>query len=108
MANPIRTALVGFLLVVCFVSTILAQAQATTGVIEGSVVDPSGGALPGATVSLKNTATGFEQVLTTDPQGRFRGLLLPLGPYRVTVSLAGSPRLSRKGLGLRVARTYRP
>src|SRR6266542_1012351 len=105
MANPIRTALVGFLLVVCFVSTILAQAQATTGVIEGSVVDPSGGALPGATVSLKNTATGFEQVLTTDPQGRFRGLLLPLGPYRVTVSLAGFAKLVREGLRLEVGQT---
>ena len=69
------------------------------------MVDTSGGALPGATVSVKNTATGFEQVLTTDPQGRFRALLLPLGPYRVTVSLTGFTTLVREGLRLEVGQT---
>ena len=62
-------ALVGFLLVALFVSTVQAQSQATTGVIEGSVLDPTGAALPGASVSLKNTATNLEQILTTDHSG---------------------------------------
>ena len=66
-----------------------AQSQATTGVIEGTVVDESGAAVPGASVVLKNTATNFERQVTTDKDGRFRGLLLPLGPYKVTVSLKG-------------------
>ncbi len=86
-------------------SHLLAQSEATTGVIEGSVVDPSGAALPGATVSLKNTATNFEQTLTTNRQGRFRGLLLPLGPYRVTVSLQGFATLVREGIKLEVGQT---
>jgi hypothetical protein len=87
------------------VSRLAAQSQATTGVIEGAVVDPSGGALPGATVVLRNTATGYEETLTTDRQGRFRGLLLPLGPYRVTVSLPGFATLIREGLTLEVGQT---
>ena len=38
---------------------------------------------------MKNAATNFERQVDHRPDGRFRGLLLPLGPYRVTVSLAG-------------------
>ena len=86
-------------------SRLLAQSQATTGVIEGTVLDQSGGALPGATVNLKNTATNFEQNFTTDQSGRFRALLLPLGPYRVTVTLSGFATLIREGVTLEVGAT---
>ena len=68
-------------------SVLLAQSQATTGVIEGTVADQSGGVLPGVTVTLRNTATNHEQVQLTDVAGRFRGVLLPLGPYEVRASL---------------------
>ena len=66
-----------------------AQSQATTGVIEGTVLDESGAPVPAATVTLRNTATNFERAVTTDTDGRFRGLLLPLGPYRVSVEPGG-------------------
>ena len=105
MAKCVRTALVGLLLVTFFVSTIQAQSEATTGVIEGSVLDPSGGALPGATVAVRNTATNFEQTATTDRQGRFRVLQLPLGPYRVTATLSGFATLVRDGITLAVGQT---
>jgi len=82
-----------------------AQSQATTGVIEGTVVDQSDAVLPGASVSLKNTATNFEQNHTTDGNGRFRGLLLPLGPYRVTVSLPAFTTLVREGITLSVGQS---
>ena len=39
----------------------LAQSQATTGVIEGTVSDTSGAPVPGATVLVQNTATNFER-----------------------------------------------
>ena len=89
----------------CLVPGVLAQSQATTGVIEGTVVDESGGVLPGAAVSIKNTGTNFEKVLTSGSDGRFRGVLLPLGPYRVTVTLAGFSTLVREGLNLAVGQT---
>jgi outer membrane receptor for ferrienterochelin and colicin len=83
-----------------------AQSQATTGVIEGAVADETGGVLPGATVTLRNTATNYEQVVvTTGPDGRFRALLLPLGPYRITVELEGFARLVREGIDLAVGQT---
>jgi Carboxypeptidase regulatory-like domain/TonB-dependent Receptor Plug Domain len=101
-----RTGLVGlFLLLAALPGVVLAQSQATTGVIEGTVSDAAGAPLPGAAVALRNTATNFEKTTTTGPEGRFRGLALPLGPYRVTVSLAGFTTLAREGLDLGVGQT---
>jgi hypothetical protein len=82
-----------------------AQSQATTGVIEGTVFDESGAVVAGASVALKNTATNFERVVVTDVDGRFRGLLLPLGPYRVSASLTGFATLVREGIDLSVGQT---
>ena len=92
-------------LALMFPAAALAQSQATTGVIEGTVVDESGAAIPGAAVSLRNTATNFERTAESNADGRFRGLLLPLGPYRVTVSKAGFGTLVREGLELQVGQT---
>ena len=99
-----RIALLGLLLA-SLAFTVQAQSQATTGVIEGTVTDASGGALPGAAVLIRNTGTNFEQTLTTDRQGRFRALQLPLGSYRVTVTLQGFTTLVRDGLTLQVGQT---
>lgn len=82
-----------------------AQSQATTGVIEGVVQDETGGVLPGVTVTLTNTGTNFQKVLITDARGRFRGLLMPLGPYRVTAELEGFTTLVREGIQLTVGAT---
>ena len=82
-----------------------AQSQATTGVIEGTVADASGAVLPGVTVTLRNTATNYEQTLITDSAGRFRGVLLPLGPYEVTATLEGFAKSVQKGLDLAVGQT---
>src|SRR6185369_448060 len=82
-----------------------AQSQATTGVIEGSVLDESAAAVPGASVTIKNVGTNFERSVLTDAEGRFRGLLLPLGPYRVTASLAGFTTAVREGINLSVGQT---
>jgi hypothetical protein len=105
MSKPVRAVLAALFLTFSIISTVWAQSQATTGVIEGTVVDPNGASLPGATVVVRNTATNFEQTLTTDRQGRFRALALPLGPYRVTVSVAGFTTLVRAGLTLEVGQT---
>jgi hypothetical protein len=83
----------------------VAQSQATTGVIEGTVSDPSGAPIAGATVIVKNTATNLERTLATDADGRFRALLLPLGPYKVTVSLTGFATLVREGIVLTVGQS---
>src|SRR5215469_5721736 len=86
-------------------SLVFAQSQANTGTIEGVVNDPSGRAVPGAMVTLTNTGTNFTRNVQTDEDGRFRGLLLPLGPYKVTVKAANFGTLVREGLDLAIGQT---
>ena len=92
-------------LVLVVPASLFAQSQATTGVIEGTVVDASGASLPGVTITVKNTATNFEQTAVTDKDGRFRNVLLPLGPYQVTATLEGFGTTIQKGLDLGVGQT---
>jgi len=85
--------------------TLLGQSQANTGIIEGVVTDPSGSAIPKAEVTLKNLGTSFTRVIETDSDGRFRGLLLPLGPYTVSVKAPNFGTAVREGLDLAVGQT---
>ena len=66
-----------------------AQSQATTGLIQGTVVDPNGAIVSGASVVVKNTETGFERTVTSNSDGFFSAPLLPLGKYSVTVTAGG-------------------
>src|SRR5947207_10955648 len=100
-----RAALAAPALLLFLCAPAFSQSQATTGVIEGTVVDPSNAVLPGASVAVRNTATNFEKRETTDSTGRFRALLMPLGPYRITVSLPGLTTLVRDGVTLGLGQT---
>ena len=105
MSKPWRTMLLGGALLVALAPAVLAQSQATTGVIEGTVTDESGAALAGAGVTVQNIATNFVKPTTTGGDGRFRVPLLPLGPYRVSVGLQGFATLVREGIDLAVGQT---
>ncbi|MEK6376060.1 MAG: carboxypeptidase regulatory-like domain-containing protein [Acidobacteriota bacterium] len=100
-----RSLLLVGLFLVFLPAVLFAQSQATTGVIEGTVTDDTGAALPGVTVTIRNTATNFQQTVVTDSAGRFRAVLLPLGPYEVTASLQGFGRQVQKGFDLAVGQT---
>jgi hypothetical protein len=85
--------------------TLWAQATATTGQIEGTVTDESGGALPSVTVSARNVGTGFERTASSDTSGFYRLNLLPLGTYEISVHLQGFATVKRPGVTLRVGET---
>ena len=69
--------------------SVLAQSQSTTGLIQGTVNDPNGAVISGASVNVENTETGFERTVTTNSDGFFSAPLLPLGKYRITVTASG-------------------
>ena len=83
----------------------VAQSQANTGTIEGTVSDPSGRPVAKAQITITNLGTNFARELATDEEGRFRGLLLPLGPYRVTTKAPNFGTNVREGLDLAVGQT---
>ena len=66
-----------------------AFAQAVSGTILGDVRDATGARVPGATVSLVHTVTGFARTLTTDATGGYTAPSLPTGTYRVSAEHTG-------------------
>jgi hypothetical protein len=77
-------------LAVLFASTlpVLAQTSAT-GALTGTVTDPSGGVIIGASVELISNATGQSRTATTDSSGEYKFGLLQPGNYSVKVSASG-------------------
>lgn len=75
-------------LVVLNPGTMLAQ-TAGTGVIVGTVTDPTGAAVTGATVTLTDTATNAVRTATTNQAGRYDFPNLPPGKYTLTISKSG-------------------
>src|SRR5678816_2618869 len=65
------------------------QSQATTGVVEGTVVDGEAKSLAGATVLLRNLGTNLKRSYVADEDGRFLAPLLPTGDYEIAAELAG-------------------
>lgn len=68
--------------------TISAFGQTIDGSLTGTVFDPSGAAVNGATVTVVNVATGQTETATTKTLGDYRFNDLPVGAYNIT---AGSP-----------------
>jgi Carboxypeptidase regulatory-like domain/TonB-dependent Receptor Plug Domain len=72
-------------------------AQSISGSITGTVVDPKGLAIPGATVVLTNVATSVQLTATSNEEGRFEFLSLLPGTYDLTVEITGFKKLVRAG-----------
>ena len=87
-----------------FIDRASAQGE-TTSAIVGTVVDPSGAALPGATVTIAGTETGSRRSVKTDDAGRFNFPQLKPGSYSVTAEAEGFESQTNKsvssGLGQR-------
>src|SRR5438034_571710 len=84
---------------------LVAQGQATTGIIRGVVTDPNGVPVANASVILHEAQTNFTRTLTTDAGGNFTGTLLPLGTYDVTARSVGFAEVKRTGISLGVGET---
>ncbi len=93
------------LLCLALVSPAFAQSQAANGSIEGTVVDSSGGVLPGVTVTVTNTDTGAVRSLVTNESGIFRAPLLTLGTYTVTAELEGFKKFEQVGIRVGAGQT---
>jgi len=85
----------GILLVLTCVFVALAQSNGSLG---GTVVDATGGVVPGADVTGRNLQTGARAETRTNAEGIFRLPNLPIGWYEVSVSKPGFDRTVRSGL----------
>jgi hypothetical protein len=74
--------------------TLVSAQSVITGGLTGNVTDPSGSAIAGAAVNLKNQATGEILSATTGSTGVYQFTLLKPGMYVVSVSLTGFKQVS--------------
>lgn len=77
------------LLCLCLLAATAAFTQTTTGTIKGTVVDASGSALPGVTVTATNRSTGVSRAAVSDSAGAFSIPLLQPGTWDVRSELEG-------------------
>jgi hypothetical protein len=80
-------------------STALAQG---TGEITGTITDTTGGVVPGASISVTNTATGAARHVTSNEAGVYSIPALPPATYTVVVELQGFQTQTRRNLVLQV------
>jgi hypothetical protein len=67
-------------------SAILAQSAGNSGTIYGTVTDPTGAVIRGASVAIENPVSGYNRHTTSDSTGRYQFTNLPLNPYHLTIS----------------------
>ena len=94
--------------VLLFVVAMLALAPdafaqgASAAQLSGTVVDASGGALPGVEVTVIHAGTGASRFQITDADGNYTFTNLPIGPYKLTAQLQGFSNFEQTGIVLNV------
>jgi hypothetical protein len=69
--------------------SLFGQSAGNAGTIIGTVTDPSGAVVPGASVSIDNLVSAYSRTVVTDKTGRYQFTNLPLNPYHLTINATG-------------------
>jgi len=93
------------MLVIAICASLSAPAQEIAGSIRGTVWDASGGIVSGARVTAIQTETGLERMATTDSQGTYVLVELPVGHYRLETEAKGFKKYVQEGIALDVNQT---
>jgi hypothetical protein len=93
--------LIGGALLFTLLGAPIASAQSDRGTIQGTVKDPSGAVVPGASVEIRHVATNTVTSITTNEVGLFTAPNLPLGDYLVLVTMDGFGPASADKINLR-------
>ncbi|MGI9075030.1 MAG: carboxypeptidase regulatory-like domain-containing protein [Bryobacteraceae bacterium] len=97
---PLRLTAVVFL-ILCASSFAIAQ-NTNSGEIRGTVSDPTGAVLPGATITILNVDTGVSKELTTNQSGIYDAVSILPGTYKITFRAKGFNDFVRDGITLQV------
>jgi hypothetical protein len=82
----------------------LAQSVAVAQ-LSGTVLDESGGALPGVEVTVTQTQTGMTRFMISNEKGEYVFTNLPVGPYKLASKLSGFSAFEQTGIVLVVGDT---
>lgn len=103
LINPIGVAcLTAFLMM----AAMPAQAQlAGKGAVSGTIQDPTGASIPGATIVITNTATNIATTLTSNSAGEYSASTLDPGNYSILVTASGFQTLAQKNVQVNALET---
>src|SRR5687767_6742281 len=101
MRKFLHLSLAPLILLACLCTTAFAQST-TDGAIGGTVKDPNGAIVTGASVTVRNEGTNKESTGTTDDEGRFRIVQLQPGNYTVTINQSGFAPFSKQAVVVEV------
>jgi len=76
-------------LAACALLLALPALAALTGDLQGTILDPKGLPVSGATVTIKNLGTDVKRTVTTTSEGEFSALQLDIGPYEISIEKSG-------------------
>lgn len=100
MTHPTRIRSWLLLFAILASSTAISFGQSTTGSIYGIVADPTGAAIPGATVVVKNVQTGLTQTQTTNGTGEYTFTTVNPGDYTVTATAPSFKYTTQTGIAV--------
>ena len=89
-------------LILCVALVPLLDAQDSSARLLGTITDPTGAVIPGATIVARNLATGLERKATANESGDYSIPMLPIGQYTVAAESAGFRTSTVTGLTLQV------
>ena len=91
-----------FILVALFVCSVVTASAQTTSTITGKVTDPNGAALVGTQLTARHIETGLTKTVTSDGEGRFTFIGMPVGRYEIRAEMSGFKPIVRQGVNATV------
>ncbi|WP_263381860.1 TonB-dependent receptor [Granulicella arctica] len=89
MYRPSRFSLVALFAALILIFAPGLVAQGTSGSVTGTITDVTTALVPGATVQIANSVTGYTRTTTADANGQYHFFNVPFNTYRITVTSAG-------------------
>ncbi|MHB1673334.1 MAG: outer membrane beta-barrel protein [Acidobacteriaceae bacterium] len=105
--SVVSAAVLGSVLLVLSIMTHSAWSQTVTAAIVGTITDPAGAAVSGATVTATSVERGTTYTAETNDSGLYRISSVPVGSYTLTVDKAGFSKAVRESFVLTVNQVAR-
>src|SRR5438093_8929293 len=98
---------IAFVAALCLFAVSALWSQTATGRIVGTVTDPTGAVIPGASITVTNADTRINYEALTNEQGAYQAPLLPIGTYTVAADVPGFQKAVTKPEKLEINQSLR-
>ncbi len=101
----VRTFFVLIAVILIVAGSEVTWSQTVQGVVTGTITDPTGAVVPGATVTITNVGTNISQTTKTGSDGSYRFPLVPPGTYTIEIKAANFAVIRASGIVVEASQT---